>query len=312
MLFRVKEKIINLFAKYFFKKLYYRKLCLIGHSHLLNFRRNYKNIKKINELDYKIFSQNGEDGIIDYLLYELKIESPKFVEIGIGDYTECNTRFIFETCNSKGLIVDCIKNLKKKILNNIIFWKGDLIILEQFIDHKNINSLLIENKFDKDLDLFSLDIDGVDYWILKELKNKFAKIAVIEFNPNFGPDLEITVPNIKNFNRTKYHYSNLCFGASLKAIINLMSSKGFIFVGVNKNCINAFFVNEDEIKNINIEMPNIQNLSNFTNSNYRESRSIEGNLNFLTDENKINEIKDCEVINLYKQKNEKVKIKELL
>ena len=69
--------------------------------------------------------------------------------------------------------------------------------MEEFIDHKNINSLLIENKFDKDLDLFSLDIDGVDYWILKEFKNKFAKIAVIEFNPNFGPDLEITVPNIK-------------------------------------------------------------------------------------------------------------------
>ncbi len=312
MLLRVKEKILNLFAKYFFKKLYYRKLCLIGHSHLLNFRQNYKNIKKINELDYKIFSQNGEDGIIDYLLHELKIESPKFVEIGIGDYTESNTRFIFETCNSKGLIVDCIKNLKKKILSNIIFWKGDLIILEEFIDHKNINSLLIENKFDKDLDLFSLDIDGVDYWILKELKNKFAKIAVIEFNPNFGPDLEITVPNIKNFNRTKYHYSNLCFGASLKAIVNLMSSKGFVFVGVNKNCINAFFVNEDEIKNINLEIPNSQNLSNYTNSNYRESRSIDGNLNFLTGENKINEIRDCEVINLFNQKNEKVKIKELL
>ena len=32
MLLRVKEKIFNLFAKYFFKKLYYRRLCLIGHS----------------------------------------------------------------------------------------------------------------------------------------------------------------------------------------------------------------------------------------------------------------------------------------
>ena len=91
-----------------------------------------------------------------------------------------------------------------------------------------------------------------------------------------------------------------------------MSSKGFVFVGVNKNCINAFFVNEDEIKNINLEIPNSQNLSNYTNSNYRESRSIDGNLNFLTGENKINEIRDCEVINLFNQKNEKVKIKELL
>ena len=312
MLYNLKDKIINLLTKYFLKRLYYRKVCLIGHSHILNFRKNYPNIKKINELDYKIFSQNGEDGIIDYFLHELKIEKPRYVEIGVGDYSECNTRFIFETYNSKGLIIDCIKDIKKKIMNNIIFWKGDLTIVEEFINHKNINSLLIENKFNKNIDLFSLDIDGIDYWILRELPNKFSKIAVLEFNPNFGPNLEITVPNIENFNRTNYHYSNLCFGASLKAIINLMKSKGFVFMGVNKNCINAFFINIDEIKNINLEKPDDQNLSCFTNSNYRESRSIDGNLTFLTDENKINEICECEVINLANQSNKKVKIKDLL
>ena len=171
---------------------------------------------------------------------------------------------------------------------------------------------MIENKFNENVDLFSLDIDGVDYWILKELPNKFTKIAVLEFNPTFGPQLEITVPNIKNFNRTKYHYSNLCFGASLKAIINLMKSKGFVFMGVNKNCINAFFINIDEIKNLNLKIPDDKNLSSFTNSNYRESRSIKGNLTFLTGINKINEISECEIINLANQKNEKIKIKELL
>ena len=312
MLYNLKDKIINLLTKYFLKRLYYRKVCLIGHSHILNFRKNYPNIKKINELDYKIFSQNGEDGIIDYFLHELKIEKPRYVEIGVGDYSESNTRFIFETYNSKGLIIDCLKDIKKKIMNNIIFWKGDLTIVEEFINHKNINSLLIENKFNENIDLFSLDIDGIDYWILKELPNKFSKIAVLEFNPNFGPNLEITVPNIENFNRTNYHYSNLCFGASLKAIINLMKSKGFVFMGVNKNCINAFFINIDEIQNINLEKPDDQNLSCFTSSNYRESRSIDGNLTFLTDKNKINEICECEVINLANQSNKKVKIKDLL
>ena len=47
MLLRVKEKILNLFAKYFFKKLYYRKLCLIGHSHLLNFNKITKTLKRL-------------------------------------------------------------------------------------------------------------------------------------------------------------------------------------------------------------------------------------------------------------------------
>ena len=56
-------------------------------------RYNYKNVKRINETDLKIYSQNGEDGIIDYLLSSLKIEKPKFIEIGVGDYSESNTRF---------------------------------------------------------------------------------------------------------------------------------------------------------------------------------------------------------------------------
>ena len=305
-------RVLNFIERKFFQKFFFKKICQIGHSHLLNYRSKYRYVTNLNDLDYKIFSQNGEDGIIDYLLFQLRIDKPKYVEIGVGDYNECNTRFIFETSNSKGLIIDCIKNLKKKVTGNIIFWKGDLTIVEEFVNHKNINSLLIENKFNENVDLFSLDIDGVDYWILKELPNKFTKIAVLEFNPTFGPQLEITVPNIKNFNRTKYHYSNLCFGAYLKAIINLMKSKGFVFMGVNKNCINAFFINIDEIKNLNLKIPDDKNLSSFTNSNYRESRSIKGNLTFLTGINKINEISECEIINLANQKNEKIKIKELL
>ena len=60
--------------------------------------QKYNKVKYLSEVDYKIFSQNGEDGILDYLLYQLKIEKPKYIEIGVGDYTESNTRFIFERC----------------------------------------------------------------------------------------------------------------------------------------------------------------------------------------------------------------------
>ena len=52
------------------------------------------------------------------------------------------------------------------------------------------------------LDFFSLDIDGVDYWVLNEMPNEFCKVAVIEYNSVYGPDLKITVPDIENFDRT--------------------------------------------------------------------------------------------------------------
>ena len=97
-----------------------RNIYMAGSSHVSLMRQNYYKIKDINDLDYKIFSQNGEDGIIDYLLHSLKIDKPKFIEIGVGDYTECNTRFLFESRSAKGLIIDCLKNLTSEVSKNCL------------------------------------------------------------------------------------------------------------------------------------------------------------------------------------------------
>ena len=123
----------------------------------------------------KIFSQFGEDGIIDFLLNRLKIFKPKFIEIGVGDYRECNTRYIYEKNITKGMIIDRNKDLKKKVSKVVKLWKGDLTIVEDTINSKNILEIIKSNNFENDLDLFSLDIDGVDYWVLSNLPEKFSK-----------------------------------------------------------------------------------------------------------------------------------------
>ena len=283
----------------------------VGLSHILNMRSKYKNIKNINDLDYKVFSQNGEDGIIDYLLYSLKIDKPKFVEIGIGDYSECNTRFLFERTSPKGLVVDCIEDLKMKVSKNIKLWRADITILEEFISSKNINSILKKYNFDKNIDLFSLDVDGIDYWILKELPKNFSKIAIIEFNSTFGFEKEITVPYKKNFDRSKYHYSNLCYGASLKAINNIMKKKGFIFIGTNLHRVNAFFVSKKYINKIGLRIPKNKDLKKYADSNIRESRSKNNLLSYLSGKKKIQIIKDCEIIDLSKKTPKRLKIKDI-
>ena len=193
-------------------------------------KSKYTDLKKLNSVDYKIFSQNGEDGIINYLTSQLNINKPKFIEIGVGDYSESNTRFIFETVSPHGMIIDCIKNFREKVKGNVLIWKGQLEIIEQQVSNKNILHLINSKNFFENLDIFSLDIDGVDYWILKELPKNFSKIAIIEYNPIFGVEKNITVPNIENFNRNDYHYSNLCFGMSLKAAIKVMEEKTFILL----------------------------------------------------------------------------------
>ena len=288
-------------------------LFYIGFNQLSENRKLYKVTKNIQEIELKIFSQNGEDGIIDYLLTQLKLipNSTNFVEIGVGDYRESNTRFLYNCFHPKGLIIDCIANMETKVKSHINIWRGDLRVCEKKIDTENINEVL--NQYcDFEIDLFSVDIDSIDYWIIKKLKNNVSKIFVAEYNPVFGPDLKVTVPNISGFDRTKYHYSNLCYGMSLAALIELMKNKGYYFVGTNLQKMNAFFISEKFKKEYFFEKIIIKDLSNYTDSNIRDSRDLNYNLNFLTGKNKLKEIENCEVVNLENEKNDLVKIKDLL
>ena len=288
-----------------------RNIFAIGSSHFALASKNYKDVKNLNQVEYKIFSQNGEDGIIDFLLNQLNIQNPRFLEIGVGSYKESNTRYIFMKSPTKGMIIDNVKNLKQEVSKNVKLWKGDLTIIEKTVTSDNIYNILKINNFQNNLDLFSLDIDGIDYWVMKELPDNLSKIVITEYNATFGANLEVTVPNINNFNRTKYHYSNLCYGMSLRAIINLMNRKNYTFIGTNKACNNAFFINNSDVDKLNIDLPDLNNLEKYTQSNILESRSNSGSLTFLSDEQKLDEISGCEVINLSDGLEKRILIKDL-
>ena len=288
-------------------------LFYIGLNQLSENRKLYKEITNIQMVELKIFSQNGEDGIIDYLLNQLKLipTSTNFVEIGVGDYWESNTRFLYNSFHPKGLIIDSIENMESKVKKNINIWKGDLRICNKKIDSKNIIETL-NNYCDFEIDIFSIDIDSIDYWIIDKLKKNISKIFIAEYNPVFGPDLNVTVPDISGFDRTKYHYSNLCYGMSLKALIKLMEKKGYYFVGSNLQKMNAFFISEQYKKKQYFDKLNTEELKYYTDSNIRDSRDKNYKLNFLSGTKKLKEIKDCEVINLDNNKKELVRIKDLL
>jgi len=123
-------------------------------------------------------------------------------------------------------------------------------------------------------------------------------------------EINITVPNIDGFDRTKYHYSNLCYGMSLRALIEIMKKKNYYFLGTNLQKMNAFFISNDFPKHKFFKNIKFSNLDEYCNSNIRDSRDKNYSLNFLSGQKKLKEIEDCQVINL--NDNKLVKIKELL
>ena len=155
---------------------------------------NLKNIKSLDEVYFKVFSQDTEDGIIQYCLKTLNIDNLRFVEIGTQDYSESNTRYLFETMRCEGLIVDPYPNLKKKINSFLRLWKNTLHIHNDFADEENINSILKKYSMEKKIDLFSIDIDGNDYWVWKEINVIDPIIVIIEYNSSFGFVNKVSIP----------------------------------------------------------------------------------------------------------------------
>ncbi len=211
-----------------------------------------KSSKNINEYEFKVYSQFGEDGIIQYLINNLDIKKKIFVEFGVENYNEANTRFLLENNNWSGLVIDSsIKNIEY-IKSQNFYWKNKLIAECNFINIKNINKILEENKITGQIGLLSIDIDGNDYWIWKEIEIIEPDIVIIEYNARLGHEKSLTISYQENFERA-FNQNKICYGASLNALYKLGIQKGYSLVATNKNGNNAFFIknkvlNQDVVK----------------------------------------------------------------
>lgn len=244
---------------------------------------NNKKIKNLSETEFKVFSQWGEDGIIDYLIENLFLKNDHmFIEIGVENYLESNTRYLLIKRNWKGLLIEKSQEDVEFIKKDSIYWKHDLTVLNAFVTKKNINELILENiNSSKKIGLLSIDIDGNDYWIWEAINSITPCIVVIEYLSRLGKDNSEVIPKIydEQFERAKYHYSNIVYGASLKALIELADKKNYFFAGSNSAGTNAFFIRKD-LQNEKIKPVSLE--EGFVQSKIRESRDKEGKKIFLS------------------------------
>ena len=270
-------------------------LTLINQGRILSSLNSQKKTTRLSDYEWKIFSQWGEDGIIDFLVSEVSITNKTFIEFGIDNFSESNCRYLLMKSDWNGFVIDGSKKNIDKLKSSNYFWKYDLQALATFIDIDNINEILKKSGFEKDLGILSVDIDGNDYHVLNKIDFFDPRIIICEFNPLFGNKRKITVPYDPKFLRTKNHHSNLYFGASINALISLLSNKNYTLIGTGMQGGNAFFVKNllmtDRLK-ILAENPFCFNF------NWRESRDIDGKLNYLRGENRYNEIKGMKVLNI--------------
>ena len=202
----------------------------------------YKDDKRLLKYGFKAYSQADEDGIIQEIFQRIGVTNKTFIEIGVGDGLENNTLFLLLK-GWKGFWVDGdLKNIKA-IHNKFLFLKdsGRLSIKQVWIDKDNIDSLINDFGLPQEIDLLSIDIDGNDYHVFKNIVSLNPRVVVIEYNAKLPPPVKWVMTYNQCHTKTNTDY----FGASLKSFEYLFQKKGYLLVGCNITGSNAFFVRKD-------------------------------------------------------------------
>ena len=273
----------------------------------IELRQNIDSNTKLNDdfSEFKVYSQSGEDGIIQNLISKINIKNKIFIEFGVENYLESNTRFLLLNNYWSGLVIDGSKENINFIKNDPIYWRTNLKASCRFINKDNINEIISSSGVKGNIGLLSIDIDGNDYWVYKSIKVVDPEILVLEYNSFFGKDSNVTVPYEKNFIRDKAHYSKIYYGASISALVNLAKSRGFILVAVNNSGNNLFFVKakySNKFKELSIDEA-------YKEINFREAHDSSGKLIFKSFKESKKLINDLSVLDI--NNNELIKIKDL-
>ncbi len=192
---------------------------------------------------FRITSHNEEDGITYALLQAIGPPLRRFVEIGAGPIGG-NTAFLASELAFEGLMVDATEESVQGLRKTIPLGKVTLVM--DWATAENINQLVADNGLTGEIDVFSLAIEGNDYWVWKALEACKPRIVIVEYNSLFGPERRLTIPYDPQFVRTKKPpLRGGYYGASLLALASLGESKGYRLVVVEPEGINAFFLRSD-------------------------------------------------------------------
>lgn len=229
------------------------------------------------------------------MIREVQPVHTSFIEFGVENYQESNTRFLLLNNHWQGLVLDGSETHMAFTRGQWYFPRHALQARQAFITAENIEGLLAGSGLGTRPGLSHIDIDGNDYWVWRAIKACRSDIVIVEYNGVFGAERAITVPYDPAFQRTRAHHSNLYFGASLAALRTLAEEKQYTFVGCNGAGNNAYFVANDAMTP---PLHAIAAQAAYVPSHFRESRDPQGRLSLLGGAERLEAIRGLPVVNI--------------
>jgi hypothetical protein len=185
-----------------------------------------------------VYSQTGEDGVIEKILEILPNKNKWCVEFGAWDGLHwTNTRNLIESAGYSAVLIEAEKRRYECLLQNYSLHANRITAINEFVgfgDHDNLDAMLRKTPTPPDFDVLSIDIDGNDYHVWERVRDYRPKMVIIEFNP--------TIPTEVRF--VQAPDPSVMHGSSLLALAELGKIKGYELVSVLP--LNALFVRQED------------------------------------------------------------------
>jgi len=188
----------------------------------------------VESYEKKVYSQNGEDGIIEYIFNSIGVTNKIAVEFGVNSSehgAESNTRLLLD----KGWKTFWIDTKENSGIHE------NCVSIQRFLTVDNIVDTFKELKIPIEFDLLSIDIDGNDYHIREALSEYKPRVYIIEYNGAISADSEYVMPRNDNY----VWNGGTDFGASLLSYTKQADRLGYDLVYCNSNGVNSFFIKRD-------------------------------------------------------------------
>jgi len=195
-----------------------------------------------------VFSQSGEDGVIQRLFESIEPTRRFAVEFGCSDgVTGSNVRNLIVNHGWSGLLMDGDADAVRKARAAYADYPA-ATVAEEWIYPGNVELLFEKYGVPADLDLLVIDIDSNDYYVWRVIRDYRPKVVIIEFNPNFPPPQKVVV----EFHPMNYWEGSDYYGASIQSLYELGRKLGYELVHCTSAGTNLFFVDRKYYDRLNL------------------------------------------------------------
>ena len=214
-------------------------------SRFFRYGLDYQNFKNpLLEYSGKVFSQSDEDGITFEILRRIGIDKGTFVEFGVGNGLENNTLSLLAR-DWKGVWFGTGQQLGFDLNPNNIT-DLNFNVYDSWITKDNIVNLIetgLNCIRETNIDVISMDLDGNDYYFIKEILEAGynPSVFIAEYNGKFMPPIKFTIDYDEHFHWNGDDYN----GASLSLLNELFNKHDYTLVACNISGVNAFFVKNE-------------------------------------------------------------------